>query len=181
MKLEFAFADETQKEKIIAETLSKFIIDTYVGIETSMYKTIEDKEQLKQPQALSNCLCFAIEYLNICYKSLILSNDEHLLKIFRPISQCLNHSEECALIMTGVTFNKVASIIQRENLKIDSLEGYIESLMNEITKEDFQNILRSFEDTLVAHFKENNCTGVDITTRNPDENLFTSMEENNQV
>lgn len=114
-----------------------------------------------------------INYLNYVYKSLILKNNDYLVKYFDNMVSILNHSKICLLhIILNITI-AIHLRIDRKNLQLinsnsldEILNSYINSLINEINKSSDTVI------DILTQSISHDCTGIDISTCNPDEDLF---------
>jgi hypothetical protein len=96
MEIGFAFANDEKAHEIVSDELIGFLRQAITGTESGYYKAFsskgEDVNFLKEKEAKNSIVSSLIQYLNGCYKSLIVSEDFYLLRIFRPVQQIFNHS-----------------------------------------------------------------------------------------
>lgn len=146
-----------------AENLILFVQYTLLGQESALFKMIKNKNDLKDETiriSLKNC---AIYYLNSCYKSLILKNDQYITEIFKGME---THREICLLNIIAVIIQKYITDSKRENLNISSYDSYMGSVKLEV--------LRILDPTkeIIQRNLLHNCSSEDISKCNPDEPMF---------
>lgn len=72
MEIGFAFSNSNNIPQVVAGEIRKFFDNTFIGLESSLYKTTENKDSLIRKESRYHITSMAIQYLNIVYKSLIL-------------------------------------------------------------------------------------------------------------
>lgn len=179
MEIGFAFSDTNNIHATVANEIRKFFENTFIGLESALYKTISDKSTLTSSNSRYYITSMTIDYLNSVYKSLVVSDDMYLLRIFRPISQVLHHSEICVLNMLASFVNLLLDNFNRSLLKSDSYEDYMASVKLIIETNPIKEIADKLEHILSSHFKENNCTGENIRDQDPSKPLFIPINKSN--
>lgn len=177
MEIGFGFSEPDRIPQVVAEQIKKFLVDTFIGLESTLYKSTTNKERLTESSFRYSIASMAIAYMNIVYKSLILSDDIHLLMIFRPVSQTLKHSEICVLSMLCGYINEVLESFDRSLLNWSSYNEYMESVNFIMMSSPILEIIESLEKVLSAHFQMNYCAGENIRDQDPSKPLFVPIEK----
>ena len=161
-----------KKNKLVRK-LIEFCTETIKGHESGFYKTVTNtsmlpltRDDLKTDKMYNIITLSAINYLNICYKSLILKNDPYVINKFKEMTDIFTHSEVCLLNIICMLLMKVHTGLDRKNLDIASYEKYMKSLTVEI------DLLTSPQYNMLLQNVNHVCTGEDITTCNPNEPMF---------
>lgn len=103
----------------------------------------------------------------------------YLLRIFRPVSQVLKHSEICVLNMLCYFVNSILDSFDRSRLKIDSYDEYMASVKLILATDPVKSISDSLEEVLSNHFNENKCNGENIRDQDPTKPLFIPIKKDN--
>jgi hypothetical protein len=181
MEIGFSFANDEKAHEVVADELIGFLKQAVTGTESGYYKAFktkgEDLNFLKESEAKNSIVISLIKYLNGCYKSLIISDDFYVLKIFRPVQQIFHHSEKCILIMIASAINHIESELNRKNFDTSSYENYMSSISEEMNK--LSEYIESFKKILQTHLLKRECTGKNIRDENPNEALFEISENKN--
>lgn len=153
------------------EEFKTFCINTILGQESGLYKCLHiynvempgidnirsDRVKIVLQHAL-------VDYLNSCYKSLILKNDEYVIESFEKIKKTKNHSEICLL---NIMFAVIRSaILEVDRHKFDDV-SYDEFMYS--VKKEYEIFFNSIDfDKILDH----ECSGQKIESCNPDEPMF---------
>lgn len=129
--------------------LIEFIYNTMCGQESGIFKSIVTNTldipltTLKTPLVLELFNEAIVDYLNQCYRSLILKNDIYIIKTFEKIKNSSpekNHSYICLLNIIAYMILFFHKRIIRENLDISSYNNYMTSFTDEFNNVYSKNI-----------------------------------------
>ena len=163
--------------------LIEFVYNTMCGQESGIYKTILDNKleipliTLNTPLVVEIFSEAITEYLNQCYRSLILKNDVFVLESFKKLkdlSSEKNHSYFCLLKIVANLIYYFNRRIVRENLDISSYNKYMTSFTNE-----FNNIYSSNVHEIRTKFNHTCNDTQNIEKMNPNIDMFTNFEDMN--
>jgi hypothetical protein len=148
--------------------IKQFTINTMIGQESGLYKSLSSDETRKKLLSTNGIKAvfpeFIINYLNGCYKSLILKDDKYVTEKFTEMKSVHNHSEICLLNIIAFLISFVHNKIDRAKFNIESYDKYIISATEEITK-----ILDEVDlETKLNH----QCNGMDIGKCDPNKPMF---------
>lgn len=158
----------TDEIKHTVDTVKNFIIDSMSGVESALYKSTKIQnhalEHLKQNETKSIIFMLTIKYLNICYRSLILKDDNYVIDKFNEMIKYKKHSFICLLNIYARVMQMIIEMIDRSHLEVDSYEKYMDSYNTQLLM-----MIGTMEfEKLVSH----DCKGIDITICDPDKPLF---------
>jgi hypothetical protein len=163
----------TNKQQL-AQLLTDFAAGTVLGQESGIYKAIvagkmPDVEvtALTRPTSAGAFRQPTINYLNHCYRSLILKNDPYVVEKFEAMTKLLHHSEICLLNIICQLVTSIQKSVCREGLDPSSYANYMGSLEHQVT------ILCIYQRLLlVEQILTHNCSGKPISEYNPEEPMF---------
>lgn len=169
----------SQESAQITNLIKHFVFNTIVGSERGMFKTfqkLEVAEMLKSESTLHSIKHYLIEYFNSGYRALIYSNngekkreedkDEYYQEQFGQMHAIKNHSYICLLNMVFAIAINIESMFDRLSFDITSLEAFENSV-----RLQFIIIFGTMKEKLIEQFNHE-CDGMDITTCDPEEELF---------
>lgn len=160
----------TSKTNALAKLLCDFCFETMQGHESGFYKLHQIKK-LPIADLLGDEMIILIKnvtlyYLNDAYKSLILKSDPFILDKFDAMCKINNHSEICLLNIIALTIINIHVNLNRSKLDITSYDTYMNGIRDQLDSE-FTSILNTLTNS-ISH----TCTGIDISTCNPNEPMF---------
>jgi hypothetical protein len=154
----------------LANLMSEFICSTICGFESGLYKSLitsgENINKIKTNQMTVILVNFNMNYYNQAYSSLIKKNDQYIVEKFGQMHKIMNHSYICLLNIMFRLTTEMLTIYDRNLLNITSYENYMKSV---------QAILNKCNEFLIEELPKmisHTCSGIDISTCNPDEPLF---------
>jgi ABC-type siderophore export system fused ATPase/permease subunit len=174
------FGPEVNNMAILTHQMIKFIKNTIMGHESGMYKSIaiakesstdKDKINLSLLQGKKILELFANvseNYFNKCYKSLVLRDDEYIVKIFDDMKAQFGHSQLCLLIIIANSCMKIHFEMDREKLDVSSYDNYMKSV-----KAQLDTLMGVDFITMSTASFGHNCSGEDITKCDPTIKNFT--------
>lgn len=157
--------------------IQDFIRKTLLGQESAIYKLSSNenfnifsegmnvlKNKLNDDQIKIIFYSFIENYLNQCYRSLILKDDQYVCSSFGSMKKCCNHSEVCLLNIIAFYLSEVMQKMDRKLLDISSYDSYMSSADQIISK-----MLKELNlETKLNHI----CTGIDISKCDPNKPMF---------
>jgi len=168
-------------------TLIEFVYNTMCGQESGIYKSIVTNTldipltTLKTPLIIELFNGAITDYLNQCYKALILKNDAYIIESFTKIKESSpegKHSYICLLNIIACLIFYFHKRIIRENFDLSSYNNYMTSFTQEFNNVYLKNVfeLRS---------KFNHICGDTRNIDNMDPNIemfksFSDIEEFNK-
>lgn len=151
--------------KKLAQLLIEFTGNTVCGQITGMYRCYGNK--LKDLENRNNIILFSVmDYLNLCYRECILRNDEYVVENFDAFVLCSNHSHICLLHILFSLIKSFHENIMYEKLDYSNYDNMKNSAYLQIKV--MEKLCVSELENKLSH----NCTGIDIKTCNPKEELF---------
>jgi hypothetical protein len=158
-----ATATEEDRKKL-GDLIIAFVSETIYGHERGLYRA-------GVPVSIGIIQFSAMNYLNGCYKSLILKDDEYVMTKFSEMTDLIGHSEVCLIniimqIMVGVH-------TQLDRSKIDTTT--LETLSLTVQAETARVIAPLKE--LVYKCISHECHGEKIEDCDPNEPLFFAKTE----
>lgn len=154
----------------LAVLILDFVKDTMVGQEGGMYKMFSHSGMcvsgLKENNAKMLLFYGVVDYMNLCYRSLIKKDDEYVVERFSEMKAVLNHSEICLLNIVFATIKNIHDRLDRSQFDTTDYEKYKNSVHQQII-----NISLSMFDSL-KNSLGHDCTGEKIENCNPDEDMF---------
>jgi hypothetical protein len=156
----------------LSKLIKDFTKDTMKGQESAIYKTVSgnaniigiSKENLTNNNIKGIFSEFVSNYLNHCYKSLILKDDQYVLEKFSQMKSLHNHSEICLLNIIAALIANTHQQMDRSILDTKSYESYMLSV---------DSVLASILDNIKLDDKlSHTCTGMDINKCDPDKPMF---------
>ena len=151
--------------------LLEFVDSTLLGQESALYKSCETS--LRQPRSILKSRVVLVilqhtlvDYLNACYKSLILNDDEYITKQFDAMTLSHGHSAVCLLnILASMIFN-TANTFDRSLLDISSYESYMKAASDQLS------VIRLTHAPTLQRSLSHTCSGMDIKSCDPNKPLF---------
>lgn len=161
---------EESKRKV-ATLIVDFSINTIAGQESGLYKSYGTilpltRNFLKTTMIGSMFSGIIANYLNRCYRSLILDDDEYVTTKFNEMTSIMNHSKICFLNIIAEVIKVLFENINRATLDISTYEKYMNCIMSQLNNSKDELI-----DTL-SHSLSHECEGDDIKQHNPDKPMF---------
>ena len=157
----------------LASLIVSFVHSTCLGQERRLYRTIRAKmfeglkvDDMKKDSFSPTLTGATADYMNGCYKSLIVGDDEYVTSKFKEMTDTCGHSEICLLNIVTQCILMVYDTIVRDMLDVSSLEAYENSW-----ERQFSVISRVLSGPL-SKTLSHECNGIDIKTCNPDEPMF---------
>jgi hypothetical protein len=153
-----------EKKEKLADLLTNFIFATVRGQLSGFYKLYQKKvKDIINPNIIMQVVA---NYYNVCYKALILKNDEYVTENFNSFTECLNHSEVCLLHILNNLTVLLYEKIDFDKLNYDDYSKYMLNitLLLEIQK---QNTVDSIKN-IIGH----DCKGINIKECDPNIPLF---------
>jgi hypothetical protein len=143
----------------LAQLMLDFISETILGHERGLYRA-------GIPVSRNVILGAAMNYLNGCYKSLILKDDEYVVQKFKEMTDLVGHSEVCLI-------NIIMQILQLTHMSLDRTKIDTTSVdtLETTVKAEVGRIITPFKEKLaegLAHV----CHGEKIEDCDPNEPLF---------
>lgn len=154
----------TQEQKM-AGLIFDFCRDTIVGQEGGLYRML-GPEQLTDNYLEPIIITVSAQYFNGCYRSLILKDDPYILERFGAMKAVFDHSYVCLLNIVFTFKMELHKKLERERLDKSTYTKYKESV------EEILELFRSIFTGGISHSINHECTGEDISTCNPDEEMF---------
>lgn len=147
-----------------------FVKNTICGQESGLYKSlylykIDTGIDNIRSDATKILLQYAIvDYLNCCYKSLILKDDDYVVNSFAKMKKEKHHSEICLL-------NIMFAVIRSAFLEVDRHK------FNDMTYNEFMDSVKKIyseylDDIDYDKLLNHECSGIKIEECNPNEQLF---------
>lgn len=155
----------------IASLMCKFVTQTIIGHERGMYRffatTRQPMDRLRVPNTFRTLFGdAAVSYFNGAYKSLILRDDKYIQASFDEMHNVCGHSYVCLLNIVFKAYMTMHSQIDRTKLDTVSLASYQKSVETMIVP--LAERFLTFCATMMNH----KCSGIDISTCDPDKPLF---------
>lgn len=161
----------------LANAICVFVQNTISGHESGFYKMTKMANipehakititMLKDSDRMRVLIVSATaNYLNAAYRSLILEDDEYILKEFNGMAKHMNHSKICLLNLVFFVLRNVHLEFDRNNLDTSTYDKYMEGVKEQIGTK--LAMIRMVLITKVSH----NCSGMDIKTCDPNEPMF---------
>ena len=150
---------------MLSTLIRKFCFNTIRGHESGLYKSALYRDIMQTDMAVIILAHITIEYLNGCYKSLILRNDKYVIDVFDDMQKIDNHSVICLLHIILETIKMVHFRFDRNKLDMTNYDCYMISVDKELT--DKIKIVDKLEEIL-----SHKCNGIDIKTCDPTKPLF---------
>jgi hypothetical protein len=156
----------------LSKFIKNFAKETMKGQESALYKTLAvntnilgiSKENLTNNNIKGIFSEFISNYLNSCYKSLILKNDTYVLGKFSEMKSLHNHSEICLLNIIATIIANTHQQMDRSILNTQNYETYMLSV---------DILLISILDNINLDDKiSHTCTGMDISKCDPNKPMF---------
>jgi hypothetical protein len=156
----------------LSNLIKDFARETMKGQESALYKTFAgntnilgiSKENLTNNNIKGIFSEFISNYLNVCYKSMILKDDPYVLEKFGKMKSLHNHSEICLLNIIAALIANTHQQMDRSVLDTQSYEAYMLSV-NFLLISILDNIKL---DDKISH----TCTGMDISKCDPNKPMF---------
>lgn len=152
----------------MASLMKNFIRGSMIGTESALFKVTSTQnlslENLKLDVTKGTILMLSIQYLNICYKSLILKDDQYVVAKFKEMTDCKKHSEICLLNIFANIMKMIIEMSDRSNLDVNSYDKYMDSV-----KFNLDRILDSMP---FGKNLSHECNGIDISTCDPNDPMF---------
>jgi hypothetical protein len=160
----------TSKTNALAKLLCDFCFETITGHESGFYKLNQIKK-LPVANIVGDEMIILIKnvtlfYLNDAYKSLILKSDPYILAKFDAMCKINNHSEICLLNIIALTIINIHADLDRSQFDITSYDTYMKSVRDQLAFR-FESVLNVLTNS-ISH----TCTGIDISTCDPNEPMF---------
>lgn len=152
-----------------------FCKNTIVGHESGLYKSIHQglmrlsPESLKDEAMIGPITLLTMNYMNSAYRSLILKNDKYIMTQFEEMQKLHNHSAICLLNIIFFLLINLHSSLARSQFNLSSYDDYMQCVDIGLEKALFK-----YHKELINKLSHT-CTGIDITTCNPNEDLFCAM------
>ena len=153
------------------DEFKNFAKNTISGQESGLYKSlylhkieIENVDNIRSDVVKILLQYTIMDYLNGCYKSLILKNDDYVLTSFEKMKKEKNHSDICLLNILFVIIRSAITDIDRHKFNDTSYDKFMYSMQREY--EIFLNAI-DYEKLL-----NHECSGEKIENCNPEEPLF---------
>lgn len=153
------------------DEFKNFAKNTIAGQESGLYKSLY-LHKIKIAN-IDNIRCDTVkillqysimDYLNACYKSLILKNDNYVISCFDKMKKEKNHSEICLLNILFVVLRSAIIDVDRHKFNDTTYDNFMYSVQREY--EIFLNTI-DYEKLL-----NHECSGEKIENCNPNESLF---------
>jgi len=101
-------------KKQVADLILAFASETIIGHERGLYKQ-------GIPVSVPAIQLATANYLNVCYKSLILRDDPFVIQKFKEITDVIGHSEVCLISIIMQIILALHQSIDRSNLNFESV------------------------------------------------------------
>lgn len=156
----------------LAICVTEFIKTTMSGQESGIYKASKMKsppikcDDLNKMHTANVFMIFICDYLNVCYKALILKNDDYVVDEFKKLTSIHGHSEICLLNIIFAIMTNIHTRLDRKLYDISSYEKYMKSFVDQF--ETIENDVVTMLTQKLSH----DCKGIKIETCNADEPLF---------
>lgn len=157
----------------LAWCIVNFVHNTLKGQESGMYKIIRmgripnfKISDLHTPLTMTILRGAIIDYLNSCYRSLILDDDSYVLYHFKKMKKYYNHSEICLLNIIAMVIQNFHLAIDRSKFNISNIENYIESFDREFEKAILPMLI------ILISTLSHTCVGKNIKDCSPDSPMF---------
>lgn len=166
--------------KNVINIVNVFMKNVIIGTERAMYRTFGAKQTsvilLKSPKSIEMCVKLIIIYFNKAYKALIYSTngihkreedaDPYFYSVFSKITEEKKHSYICALNILLALAVQFEQSLDRSKFNTKDLDAYTDSVY-----EQYEEIFISYTELIKKNF-DHECNGIDISTCNPNEDLF---------
>lgn len=149
----------------VTSSIIAFCKATILGHESALYKQMHQEKDMQSEEMLLYALAAAIHYLNVCYKSLILQDDDYVTEQFSKM-QTAHHSPICLLHFLLQIITTCHTSMDRKKLNPSSYTTYMHSVDQLITP-----TLQNTQEHLQKHMNHE-CSGDDITKCDPNVPLF---------
>jgi hypothetical protein len=152
------FSTEEARKKL-GNLIIAFVSETIFGHERGFYRT-------GMEVGTGYIQLAAMNYMNTCYKSLILKNDPYVVGKFKEMTDLIGHSEVCLINIIMQIFISVHMSLDRSKIDRSTLETLSETVKVEIAR-----VIEPLRDTIgkcVSH----ECHGEKIEDCDPNEPLF---------
>jgi len=169
-----------QKKEKLASLIVSFVHDTMKGQESGTFKMFKlghlpfPIETLKSGVVILAIFNGAIiDYLNSCYRYLILGTDQFILSKFQEMTSLCGHSEICLLNIIGRLIQNVHGKLDRSRLEASSTTTTIDQYLKSFDRE-FNAIVTvqgGLKDILSKSL-QHTCAGKDIKTCDPTKPMF---------
>jgi len=157
----------------LAWYIINFVHNTLKGQESGMYKTVMSGHipnftlaDLSTPLPLVILRGAIIDYLNSCYKSLILKDSEYVSYHFKKMKKSYNHSEICLLNIIALVIQNIHLAIDRSKFDVCHIETYLASFDAEFIKAVPPMLI------LLISTLSHECTGMNIAECDPNKPMF---------
>ena len=162
----------------MAEVVMGFVRRTMKGQESGLYKVFAPRgmgPMLATPAATNMLLGAVVSYLNGCYKSLILQDDQYVIDSFAEMKAASlkgKHSEVCLLNIIMALIQNFHRLIDRTAYNISSYDAYMGSFEAEFNR--VYDLVAAEVQGLFRH----ECHGnIDLSKEDPNAPLFTIHEQ----
>jgi len=160
-----------ESKQKLASLLVDFSIITIKGHESVLYKACGTILSLSRSFLTTNVIgsmfsSIVTDYLNHCYRSLILDDDAYVTTKFNEMTSTMDHSKICLLNIIANIIKILFENIDRSNLDISTYEKYMNCItyqLNNSREKIIQNLSRS-----LSH----ECSGDDIKQQDPNQPMF---------
>lgn len=155
-------ASNTEDEELykqLGDCIVNFVIDIIHGNECGLFKS-----EIKITPLVIQLT--AANYINVCYKALILKDDQYVVNKFKEMTDLKNHSEICLLNIIMQIVVMVHLNLDRTLIDISSPEALESSTRIEIIRviDPMREIIRN----VIVH----ECHGEKIENCDPNKPLF---------
>lgn len=147
-----------------------FIQNTIFGQESGLYKSLylynidTGIDNIRSNTAKILLQYAIVDYLNSCYKSLILKDDDYVINYFAKIKKEKHHSEICLLNIMFAVIRSAFLEVDRHKFNDMTYDKFMDSV-----KKEYSEYLGGIDyDKLLNH----ECNGEKIENCNPNEPLF---------
>ena len=148
----------------------EFCMSTIVGQESGIYKGASSGvnknillTDLSKPSMTNTMVMFICHYINSCYKSLILKDDQYVTDKFAEMISIKNHSPVCLFGFILHIAKTTYEVFNREAFDTSSYESYMKS----VKKQTF--ILRLVWLVRLSGAFNHQCVGLKIEDCDPNE------------
>lgn len=158
------FSINPENLRTFEDTLVQFVVNTVIGIESALYKKLGGQKVLELHIVIGGS--FIADYLNQCYKSLILKNDNYVLEKFAEMQSFHHHSEVCLLHIILEGCMGIFQTIDNTKFDISTYSNFMKS-----AEKHFQELLEPMRQVFSQKLYHQ-CTGHSIDGEDPEKPLF---------
>ncbi len=151
----------------LSDDLTEFAINTLSGQFSGAYKIAIESKNVSILKNFKNIYpVLSAQYLNTLYSSLIRNDDLYVTETFKKFKNHCSHSEVCLLHIIRMLCDSILELFDFEKCNFSSYQLFMTTCTMQL------NMIGNTSKEMLPNCLSHKCTGIDISTCDPNEKLF---------